>query len=151
MKLIHLLSAVVITFTAVILTCALIMRVQWMWWPCSITSGSRGGWVNQMVPPVNLMGLLGTQPSRQRVCCCTSLHRPPVPHTSAMSPCLEEAASATIRCVYHHPCCLAWFLHLVVNLACLQCVNKNLQQLYFMWSWKYYHDEVSAHTWPNIG
>lgn len=82
-----------------------------MLWPCSTTSGSRGRWASQTAPSVNLVMVLLLGTSRQRACCYTSLHHLLVPHTSATSPCLEEAALATTRCVYHHRCCLAGFLH----------------------------------------
>lgn len=79
-----------------------------------------------MGPPVNLVVLLETQPSRKRACCCMSLHHPQAPHLSAMLLYLEEAALETIRCVYHW----ARFHHLVTN----QCKLTSIT-----WNWNYRH------------
>lgn len=64
--------------------------MQWMWWPFFTIFGSRSRELSRMIPQLD---------QRWRACCCTSLHLPPVLHTSAMSHFLEEAALVTIRSV----------------------------------------------------
>ena len=121
----HSISSLSVPFSTVTLLFWRPPCVQWTWWPCSITSGSRSRRVSWLVPSVNQWVPVGTQPSRRRACCCMNLHRPPVHRTSATSPFLEEAALGTTRCVGNHQCFLETFFLQLVNVTCMCCHKKH--------------------------